>query len=208
MTHPPSPVLLVRHAGTDLVARACEEAVVMGSAARVLTALVACRLIGRRLLDHCTVISECLAARLRGDAPGDTSVEQLLTDSVAAAEPLLRRCLETITGQEIGALVQDEVIGPAGLTATTWSPQPTSTARDLARLLEAVDGGRVLDCAALDDLRDRRYALAVSGPPGYLLLALSGGGSFTAMRSRRLDLTVVGTPLVVTRTGARPVSSG
>jgi hypothetical protein len=177
------PVLLVRRGAADVVAQGCTLPVGLGSTAGVVTRVATLRLMERRLLGPGTVLSECVATRLRGGMEPDTTVHDLLAGAVPGADALLERCIESVTGRSLAATVREELIGPLGMKATAWEPAPTSTAADLGLLVEALAAG---------DLPIPPSVRAAGGTPGHVGFdGVGSDGPVAVLRLTDLDLTIV-----------------
>jgi hypothetical protein len=171
-------VLLVRRGGVDLVADGSDLPILLGGATMAFTELASRRLIAQRLLDHCTVLSECLAARHRMGMPADLQIDELLSGSVPHAEAALQRCVESVSARPFAHVVQEEVIASVGLAATAWEPEPVSTAGDLGSLLEVLD-------------QERAAAPAHTAAGTVRIDGEAAHGPLVALRTAALDLTVV-----------------
>jgi hypothetical protein len=177
------PVLLVRRGTTDVVAEGCALPVELGTAADMLTRIVTLRLMERRLLGLGTVLSECLATRLRAGTAADTTVHDLLTGAVPGAEALLERCVESVTGRTLAVVIGSELLGPLGMEATVWEPEPRSTGADLGLLVEALAAG---DLPMPPSVATSGAAAGHVGFDG-----IGSDGPVTALRIPGLALTIV-----------------
>lgn len=186
-------VLLVRRGGVTLIEQRSADHLPLGSIDRFLVTILTGRLLARRAVDYGTLVSECLPSRSRDGVAPDTSLHDLLAEDGPGTSVVLRRCLEAVGGAHLDRLVDEEVIGPAGLVDTRWEPA-TTTAADLDRLLCALDADALVPSAVMETMRQRGYGLSPVGEPppeGRVLEIRDGGTGIFALRSPSLDLTIV-----------------
>jgi hypothetical protein len=200
-------VLLVRRSQVTLASHRSADLFPMGAAAQLLAAIVVGRLETRRMLDFCTLVSECLPSSLREGLAADTSLHDLLTEAVPGARVLLRRSLEAVGGVSFNRLIDEEVVAPAGLVGTTWEPVPMTTAVDVDVLLCALESDALLPPASVETMLQRGYGISQDrslSSARRSIVALDETGGVFALRYPALDLTLVAAAPPSVWAGQRP----